>query len=40
MLADAAIGESAGNIHMIDLAYIKVCGARGGNQDISRTKRG
>jgi hypothetical protein len=41
-LADAAIGEPAGDIFMIDSTYIKVhaeaCGAHGGTQDISRTK--
>ncbi|WP_162505114.1 transposase, partial [Treponema endosymbiont of Eucomonympha sp.] len=44
MLADAAIGEPAGDIRMIDSTYIKAhadaCGARGGTQDISRTKGG
>ncbi|WP_162510923.1 IS5 family transposase [Treponema endosymbiont of Eucomonympha sp.] len=43
-LADAAIGEPAGDIFMIDSTYIKAhadaCGARGGTQDISRTKGG
>jgi hypothetical protein len=43
-LADAATGEPAGDIRMIDLTYIKAhadaCGARGGSQDISRTKKG
>jgi hypothetical protein len=42
--ADAAIGEPAGDIRMLDSMYIKahadVCGARGGSQDISRTKGG
>ncbi|WP_187150838.1 transposase, partial [Treponema endosymbiont of Eucomonympha sp.] len=42
MLADAAIGEPAGDIFMIDSTYIKAhadaCGAQGGSQDISRTK--
>ncbi|WP_162510542.1 transposase, partial [Treponema endosymbiont of Eucomonympha sp.] len=42
--ADAAIGEPAGDIRMIDSTYIKVhadtCGARGGSRDISRTKGG
>ncbi|WP_162504592.1 IS5 family transposase [Treponema endosymbiont of Eucomonympha sp.] len=44
MLADAAIGEPAGDIFMIDSTYIKAhadaCGAQGGTQDISRNKRG
>ncbi len=43
-LADAAIGEPAGDIRMIDSTYIKAhadaCGACGGTQDISRTKGG
>ncbi len=42
MLADAAIGEPAGDTFMIDSTYIKAhadaCGAYGGTQDISRTK--
>jgi hypothetical protein len=41
-LADAAIGEPAGGIFMIDSTYIKAhmdaCEAQGGTQDISRTK--
>ncbi|WP_187149514.1 hypothetical protein [Treponema endosymbiont of Eucomonympha sp.] len=40
----AAIGEPVGDIRMIDSTYIKAhadaCGARGGTQDISRTKGG
>jgi hypothetical protein len=44
MPADAATGEPAGDIRMIDSAYIKAhadaCGAQGGSQDISRTKGG
>jgi hypothetical protein len=40
MLANAAVGEPAGDLRMIDSTYIKTCGARGGSQDISRTKRG
>ncbi|WP_059369500.1 hypothetical protein [Treponema endosymbiont of Eucomonympha sp.] len=43
-LADAAIGEPIGDIFMIDSTYIKThadaCRARGGTQDISRTKGG
>jgi hypothetical protein len=43
-LADAATGEPAGDIFMIDSAYIKAhedaCAARGGSQYISRTKGG
>ncbi|WP_059369776.1 IS5/IS1182 family transposase [Treponema endosymbiont of Eucomonympha sp.] len=42
-LADAAIGEPAGDIRMIDSTYIKAhadaCGAHGGTQDISRINR-
>ncbi|WP_162511214.1 transposase, partial [Treponema endosymbiont of Eucomonympha sp.] len=30
MLTDAAIGEPAGDIFMIDSTYIKACGAHGG----------
>ncbi|WP_162511218.1 transposase [Treponema endosymbiont of Eucomonympha sp.] len=43
-MADAAIGEPAGDIRMIDSTYIKApadaCGACGGTQAISRTKGG
>jgi hypothetical protein len=42
--ADTAISETAGDIRMIDSMYIKAhadaCRARGGTQDISRTKGG
>jgi hypothetical protein len=42
ILADAAIGKPAGDIFMIDSTYIKAHvdtrGARGGSQDMSRTK--
>ncbi|WP_059369875.1 hypothetical protein [Treponema endosymbiont of Eucomonympha sp.] len=41
---DAATGEPAGDIRMIDSTRIKAhadaCGVHGGTQDISRTKGG